>query len=94
MIECKECSEYVDMLFSRGEIPREEVYKVAMDRHILKGCENKANSLKKWLNFAILNQKELKVAYGNYHFPEWNSGYLEALEDMKIKLDSLSIQQE
>ena len=94
MIECKECSEYVEMLFTRGEIPKEEVYKVAMDRHILKGCDKKTDSLKEWLNFAIMNQLELKVEHGPLPFPEWNKGYLEALEDMKIKLDSLAMQSE
>ena len=94
MIECKDCSDYVEMLFTRGEIPKEEVYKVAMDRHILKGCDKKTNSLKTWLDFAIMNQLQLKVEQGMLPIPEWNKGYLAALEDMKTKIDSLAIQPE
>ena len=39
MIECTECNNYANMIYERGEIPQEEITKVAIDRHILKGCD-------------------------------------------------------
>lgn len=39
MINCKECSDYAQLIFSRGEIPEDEIEKVTLDRHILKGCD-------------------------------------------------------
>lgn len=38
MIDCKECNDYAQMLVERGDITQQEVNKVALDRHILKGC--------------------------------------------------------
>lgn len=39
MINCKECSDYAQLIFSRGEIPEDEIGKITLDRHILKGCD-------------------------------------------------------
>lgn len=40
MIDCKECQEYAQLIFSRGEIAQDEIEKLALDRHILKGCDD------------------------------------------------------
>jgi hypothetical protein len=39
MIDCKECNDYAEMLLKRGDIEQQDVNKVALDRHILKGCK-------------------------------------------------------
>jgi len=39
MIDCTECIEYAHRILARGEINADEVNKLAIDRHILKGCE-------------------------------------------------------
>ena len=38
MIDCKECNDYAQLIFDRGEITQDEINKLALDRHILKGC--------------------------------------------------------
>ena len=38
MIDCKECVEYAHMVLARGEIKVEDLNKLAIDRHVLKGC--------------------------------------------------------
>ena len=38
MIDCKECVEYAHSVLARGEITVEDVNKLAIDRHVLKGC--------------------------------------------------------
>ncbi len=40
MIDCKECVEYAHSVLARGEIQVEDVNKLAIDRHVLKGCES------------------------------------------------------
>lgn len=86
MIECKECETYVNGLFNRGEITKDEIEKVMLDRHILKGCTKKIDAFKDWLEFAIENQKELKKENTEpYQYSEWNKGYLEALLDAKSR---------
>ena len=40
MIDCKECQQYAQLIFSRGEIVQDEIEKLALDRHILKGCDD------------------------------------------------------
>jgi hypothetical protein len=37
--------------------------------------------LQRWLEFMILNQEQLKIEYKDIPYPEWNKGYLEALND-------------
>ena len=39
MIDCKECVEYAHSVLARGEIGVEDVNKLAVDRHVLKGCK-------------------------------------------------------
>lgn len=39
MTDCKECNDYAQLIFSRGEIVQDEIEKLALDRHILKGCD-------------------------------------------------------
>ncbi len=39
MIDCKECVEYAHSVLARGEIGVEDINKLAVDRHILKGCD-------------------------------------------------------
>ena len=39
MIDCKECVEYAHSVLARGEIGVEDVNKLAVDRHVLKGCD-------------------------------------------------------
>lgn len=38
MIDCKECVEYAHTVLARGEIQVEDINKLVLDRHILKGC--------------------------------------------------------
>lgn len=80
MVDCKECSDYVNNLFNRGDITKEEIEKVILDRHILKGCDKKTDVFLDWLEFAITNQKQLQCEYSS---TTWNKGYLEALNDAK-----------
>lgn len=83
MVDCKECSDYVNNIFNRGEITKDEIDKVILDRHILKGCDNKTDPFLEWLEFAIENQKQLQSENSTFRIPEWNKGYLEALNDAK-----------
>lgn len=86
MVDCKECSEYVGSLLNRGDITKEEVDKIILDRHILKGCDKKTDPFMDWLNFAIKEQEQLrKENVAPYAYPEWNKGYLEGLLDAKTK---------
>lgn len=39
MINCEECNKYAQNIFQRGEISQDEINKLALDRHILKGCD-------------------------------------------------------
>lgn len=39
MINCEECNKYAQHIFERGEITQDEINKLALDRHILKGCD-------------------------------------------------------
>ncbi len=39
MIDCKECNEYAQMIFDRGEIEQDEISTLVLNRHILKGCK-------------------------------------------------------
>jgi hypothetical protein len=39
VINCKECHDYANSIYARGEITQDEIPKLVMDRHILKGCE-------------------------------------------------------
>jgi uncharacterized protein YeaO (DUF488 family) len=95
MIECKECETYVNGLFNRGEITKDEIEKVMLDRHILKGCAKKADPFKDWLDFAIENQEELKKENTMpYQFPEWNKGYLEALNDARERYNAATLTNE
>ncbi len=94
MIDCKECSEYVNGLFERGEITKDEIEKVTMDRHILKGCTKKVDPFADWLEFAIVNQKELQLENAHIPRPEWNKGYLEALLDAKERYTAATLTNE
>jgi hypothetical protein len=40
MIDCKECIDYAHMVHAKGDITVEEIQKLAIDRHVLKGCES------------------------------------------------------
>lgn len=66
MIGCKECNEYAQLIFSRGEIEHDEMSKLALDRHILKGCDN----------IAIDNKSSLIL---NDSSPEFRRGFIYAL---------------
>jgi len=88
MVDCKECSEYVNNLLNRGDITKEDIDRIILDRHILKGCDKKTDPFKDWLEFAIENQVELAEEYTEV--PEWNKGYLEALMDVKRHLATLT----
>lgn len=39
MIDCVECNSYATLILDRGEIKPSEFEKLALDRHILKGCD-------------------------------------------------------
>lgn len=91
MVDCKECSEYVNGLFNRGEINKDEIEKVMLDRHILKGCAKKVDPFLDWLEFAIVNQKELQLEHAHSPIPEWNKGYLEALLDAKGRYNPATV---
>ena len=38
MIDSKECNDYAQLIFSRGEITQEEIGKLVIDRHSIDGC--------------------------------------------------------
>ncbi len=40
MIDCEECIAYAHLVHARGEIKVEDINKLAIDRHVLKGCES------------------------------------------------------
>lgn len=91
MVDCKECSEYVHNLLNRGDITKDDIDRIILDRHILKGCDKKTDPFKDWLEFGIENQKQLQLENtGPYQFPEWNKGYLEALLDVQRQLATLT----
>ena len=95
MIDCNKCSKYVNELFNRGEITKDEIEKVTLDRHILKGCAKKVDPFADWLEFAILNQNELQLENTEpYQFPKWNKGYLEALLDAKEQYTAATLTSE
>lgn len=88
MVDCKECSEYVHSLLSRGDITKDDIDRIILDRHMLKGCDKKTDHFLEWINFAIQNQHDMKNEHHNLPFPEWNKGYLEALLDARIKYNA------
>lgn len=89
MVDCKECSEYVHNLLNRGDIIKEDIDRIILDRHILKKCDKKTDPFLEWINFAIKEQEQLKLENCKpYQFPEWNKGYLEALLDAKRKYNA------
>lgn len=94
MVECKECSDYVNGLFNRGEITKDEIDKVTLDRHILKGCDKVVDPFLDWINFAIENQRELFQEHIGREFPQWNKGYLEALLDVKNRYNAGTLTKE
>lgn len=51
MIDCKECVEYAHTVLARGEIQVEDVNKLAIDRHVLKGC-NVAQTIVSFCDFS------------------------------------------
>ncbi|HHT9109570.1 MAG TPA: hypothetical protein ACFYDZ_00255 [Candidatus Brocadiaceae bacterium] len=83
MIECKECRDYADIIFERGEITADEIPKLVYDRHALKACDKKDSPFLYWLEFAILNQREIDKEHNPFPLPHWNKGYLEALLDCR-----------
>ena len=40
MIDCEECIAYAHLVHARGEIKLEDINKLAIDRHVLKGCDS------------------------------------------------------
>lgn len=46
MIDCEECYEYANKIYARGEIEVEGIHKLALDRHILKGCDKVVGNAK------------------------------------------------
>ena len=44
MIDCVECNSYATLILDRGEIKPSEFEKLALDRHILKGCEKQISN--------------------------------------------------
>lgn len=81
VIECKNCYDYVNALFERWEISKEEIEKVLEERHKVKKCKIKIDSFLDWLEFGIKNQEELQQE--NNKLGEWNNGYLKSLNDAK-----------
>lgn len=82
MIDCKDCSDFVNKLLERGEIKKDEVDQVIFDRHKLMGCDNNACPFLEWLEFAIENQNQLDKET-QFATSEWNTGYKEALADCR-----------
>lgn len=66
MIDCKECVEYAHMVLARGEIKVEDIAKLALDRHILKGCDK--------VNLEIPN-----VIVMEKTTPEFRKGFIAAM---------------
>lgn len=91
MVDCKECSEYVHNLLNRGDITKDDIDRIILDRHILKGCDKKTDMFMDWLEFAIENQKQLQCEFADIPRPEWNKGYLEALNDAKKRYAAATI---
>lgn len=83
MIDCKECNDYVELLLQRGEITKDDMERVAIDRHILKGCDKKTSPYLEWLDFAIMNQQQIDKESTPFPAPPWNKGYMEALLDCR-----------
>lgn len=71
MIECKECVEYAHSILARGEITVEEVSKIALDRHILKGCDDLSSS-----GFVV---KDSNVIVLKETTPEFRDGFICAM---------------
>ncbi|MGC2661770.1 MAG: hypothetical protein WA324_27750 [Bryobacteraceae bacterium] len=47
-IDCRECNEYAQLIFDRGEITQDEINNLVMNRHILRGCKEAiANEIRK-----------------------------------------------
>lgn len=57
MIDCKECNDYAQLIFSRGEIAQDEIEKLVIDRHILKGCDKMTDAT---FNVDEMNLPQLK----------------------------------
>lgn len=41
-----------------------------------------------WLEFSLENQNQLLMEMEYFPFPQWNSGYLECLNDLKEIIES------
>lgn len=55
MMNCEECYDYAHKIYVRGEIGRVDIPKVAIDRHILKGCDH------------VLDNKKLIIELDKLH---------------------------
>jgi len=61
MIDCKECSDYVDVLLSRGDITKDDADNVFFARHKLGNCSRNMDALDKLIDELAINQKELLI---------------------------------
>lgn len=61
MIDCKECIEYAHTVLARGEIGVEDINKLALDRHILKGCDSVPS-----VGYGIANKLPMDIICNNF----------------------------
>lgn len=87
MIDCKECVEYAHMVLARGEITVEDVSKLALDRHILKGCGKEAASSPFDMDEMSLNQLK-DVMKMMHRLMNHEHDRLTALQERVLSLES------
>lgn len=95
MINCEECTNYAQHIFERGEITQDEINKLALDRHILKGCDtdfNDYDKLRKVVVFHLYSGKSLERACNKFGFPvpkEYLEGYKQGLRTVLKMMSTL-----
>jgi len=79
MNACKECEEYARSMYARGQITRDEISKVATDRHAIKFCPAKGDVFLHWMNETVSRQ------ISHMYNTDWEDGYLKGLIDARKK---------
>lgn len=100
MIDCKECVEYAHSVLARGEIGVEDVNKLAVDRHVLKGCDT-GQTIGYWYSSKMpmdivcngFSLKKLILQALNHYDGEENSHELIAQTILDVMTDKMRIKQ-
>lgn len=66
MINCEECNKYAQSVYQRGEIAQDEINKLALDRHILKGCDVVGHVGEVLTLVPVTEQNTIIVGQGTY----------------------------